>query len=599
MSPIAENALLNYRYKLISSTHIDEQNVYKIEVIPLRKEDPTWTGFVYIVDNQWNMYATDLYVMGKNLQMDFVDTFQLQQNFIRINKDVWRIFNQRIDFKFKLFTFKFKGFFNGVFSNYNLNPNFPSNYFSNELFTAINATKTNDIKQWESIRPIPLTAEEIKDYQKKDSIQAVHHSKWYIDSTMRKGNRFKPMALLTGYEYRNTYKSTSIGFGSVLSAVNFNAIQGLNLTLPFNYSKNFKDSMFAETRSTITMTPSVNYSFAEQKVRGQFRGEYLFNRFTYDRLTVSFGKRVQQFNPQNIISPLLSMYQPLFKKRHFYYVYDNTFANIAYQRDIANGMWARIAFEAAQRDPLSISTQYSFKKKDVFYNSNDPIPRGIVPTGTSGEALMADLNFRWTPNQKYTTYPYARFNEEPRFPIFRAHLQHAFGSSQNSRSDYTKMALSIEQSSLPVGLVGYSEIRAEFGGFLSQKNVPFIDYKHFNGNELNLSNSNNFMQGFLNLPYYQYSTTNNYFMAHWQHHFEGFILGKIPLIRKLGFKEIARVAYLNTTELGNYAEAGFAIDNIGYGLFRIIRMDVSWQYNDGKISKSPKFMLGLNMPLGN
>ncbi len=600
MSPIAENALLNYRYKLISSTRIDEQNVYKIEVIPLRKEDPTWAGFVYIVDNQWNMYATDLYVTGKTLQMDFVDTFQLQQNFIKINKDVWRIFNQRIDFKFKLFTFKFKGFFNGVFSNYNLNPQFSSNYFGNELFTAINATKTNDIKQWESIRPIPLTLEEIKDYHRKDSIQTVHHSKWYIDSTMRKGNRFKPMALLTGYAYQNRYKSTSIGFGSVLSAVNFNAVQGLNLTLPFSYSKNFKDSMFAETRRTFTMTPSLNYSFAEQKLRGEFSSSYLFNRFTYDRLTVSFGKKVQQFNPKDIISAPWAMYQALYEKRHIYFVYDKIFANIAYQRDIANGMWARIAFEAAQRDPLSISTQYSFKKKGESYNSNVPMQQiGAIPIGISGEAVTADLNFRWTLNQKYTTYPHARFNEEPHFPIFRAHLQKAFDNSQNSRADFTKVELSIEQSSLPVGLVGYSEIRAEFGGFLSKKQLSFIDYKHFNGNELNLSNSNNFMQGFLNLPYYQYSTTNNYFMANWQHHFEGFILGKIPLIRKLGFKEIARVAYLNTPELGNYAEAGFGIDNIGYGLFRIIRVDLSWQYQDNKFNKSPKFMLGINMPLGN
>ena len=86
-------------------------------------------------------------------------------------------------------------------------------------------------------------------------------------------------------------------------------------------------------------------------------------------------------------------------------------------------------------------------------------------------------------------------------------------------------------------------------------------------------------------------------MAHWQHHFEGFLLGKIPLIRKLGFKEIARVAFLKTLELGNYAEAGFAIDNIGYGLFRLFRVDVSWQFKDGKTDKSPKVMLAINVPI--
>jgi hypothetical protein len=596
MSPIAENALLNYRYKLISSTRIDEQNVYKIQVIPIRKEDPTWAGYVYIIDNQWNMYATDLYVTGRSLQQDVVDTVWLQQNFVKLNKDVWRVFSQRLDFKFNLLGFKFKGFFNGVFSNYNLAPNFPNNYFGNELFTAINATKTNDIKQWESIRPIPLTAEEIKDYQKKDSVQTVHHSKKYIDSVMHKANRFRPMDLLTGYTYRNDYKSTRIGFGSVLSAVNFNAVQGLNAALPFNYTKNFKDSMFAETHSTFTMDPSLNYSFAEEKLRAEFNGGYLFNRFTYDRLTLNFGKRVQQFNAKNIISAPWAMYQALYEKRHIYFVYDKTFANIAYQRDISTGFWGRIALEAAQRDLLNNATQYSFKKKSETYNSNDPIQNTTLPIARSGKALTADLNFRWTPNQKYTTYPFARFNESPHFPIFRVHLQKAIGNNKSDFVDFTKVEFSIEQQSLALGLVGYSEIKVEFGDFLQNKNASFIDYKHFSGNELNLSNTQNYMDGFLNLPYYKYSTKNAYFMAHWQHHFEGFLLGKIPLIRRLGLKEITRVVFLKTLELGNYAEAGFGIDNIGYGLFRIIRVDLSWQYQDGKINKSPKFMVGLNLP---
>jgi hypothetical protein len=575
---------------------IAEQTVYKIEVIPIRKEDPTWAGFVYIVDNQWNMYATEVYVTGKSLQQDIVDTVWLKQNFIKINKDVWRVFNQRLDFKFQLLAFKFKGFFNGVFSNYILNPEFPKGYFGDELFTAINATKTNDLKQWESIRPIPLTAEEIKDYQKKDSVQTVHHSKPYIDSMMRRANRFKPMNLLTGYDYRNDYKSTRIGFGSVLTAVNFNAVQGLNLTLPFNYSKNFKDSMFAETHSTFSMTPSVNYSFAEQKVRGEFNGNYLFNRFTYDRLTVNFGKKTQQFNAQNVIAPYWAMYQALYEKRHIYYVYDKIFANIAYQRDIANGLWARIAFEAAQRDPLSISTQYSFKKKDTEFNNNDPIRRNdLSPTIAGGKAYTVDFNLSWTPNQKYTTYPYARFNEEPRFPIFKGHLQHAFGNGTYDVADFTKMDVSIEQSSLPVGLLGYSEIRAELGGFLAKKQLTFIDYHHFNGNEFRITNPIQYMRGFFHLPYYKFSTTDNYFTAHWQHHFEGYLLGKLPLIRTLGFKEVVRVAYLNTPDLGNYVEAGVGIDNIGYGLFRLFRLDFSWQYLDGKINKKPKFLLGVNV----
>ena len=215
LSPIAENALANYRYKLVSSSRVDEQTIYKIEVIPLRKEDPTWGGFIYIVDNQWNIYATDLFLTGKSLQQDIVDTVRLQQNYVKLNQDVWRIFSQRLDFRIKILSFRFRGYFSGVFSNYNLTPQYPPKFFKNETFTALKATQTNDLKQWETIRPIPLTLEEIKDYRRKDSIQAVRTSKPYMDSMMHRRNRFAVGDLLLGYTYRNPYKSTAIGFGSV------------------------------------------------------------------------------------------------------------------------------------------------------------------------------------------------------------------------------------------------------------------------------------------------------------------------------------------------------------------------------------------------
>jgi hypothetical protein len=97
--------------------------------------------------------------------------------------------------------------------------------------------------------------------------------------------------------------------------------------------------------------------------------------------------------------------------------------------------------------------------------------------------------------------------------------------------------------------------------------------------------------------YYNYSTTNDYFMAHWQHNFEGFIFDKIPLISKLGLKEVVRVAYLNTKDLGNYAEVGFGIDNIGWGLFRLFRFDVNWQYKNSKFEPKPGVMIGLKIGL--
>ena len=599
LSPIAENALANYRYKLVSSSRIDEQNIYKIEVIPLRKEDPTWNGYIYIVDNQWNIYATDLFLTGKNLQQDIVDTVRLQQNYVKLNQDVWRIFSQRLDFRIKILSFRFHGYFSGVFSNYNLTPQYPPKFFNNETFTALKATQTNDLKKWETIRPIPLTLDEIKDYRRKDSIQAVRTSKPYMDSVMRRRNRFAIGDLLLGYTYRNPYKATSIGFGSVLTALNFNAVQGLNFTLPLNYTKEFKDSLFMPTKSTLNLSPSVNYSVGEKRIRSEFSGSYLFNNFNRAQLSLSFGQKVAQFNDNDIVSPAWAMYQALYEKRHIYFLYEKTFAKIAFSREIANGFRGNISLEAAQRDPLSISTQYSFQKKDDVYARNEPILTKSSDGFPSGKIVLANVNLTWTPHQKYTTYPFGKFNEAPRFPIFSLRYQQAFGNGTTEFADFSKLKLGIKQESISVGLLGYSEIKAEFGIFLSKKQLLFMDNTHFNGNELGLAETVHLMDGFFDLPYYKYSTIDNYVTAHWQHHFDGYFLSKIPLIRKLGFREILRVAYLNTPNVGNYGEVGVGLDNIGFGLFRILRLDLSWVYRDGKMEKKPIWMFGVNLPLGN
>ena len=146
-----------------------------------------------------------------------------------------------------------------------------------------------------------------------------------------------------------------------------------------------------------------------------------------------------------------------------------------------------------------------------------------------------------------------------------------------------------------MGLFGYSELQGEYGGFLNKQALQFIDYQHFNGNETCFGNPRDYMTSFMNLPFYRFSTAGNYMMFHGQHHFEGFFLDKLPLIRKLGFKEVFRLAYLNTPELGNYTEIGFGIDNVGFGLFRFLRLDLSWQLKGREITSNPIFMIGFKL----
>ena len=591
LSPIADNALLYYRYRLEGQFKDESGNtVYKIAVLPIRKEDPTFGGTIYILDSQWNIYQTDLYVTGKSIQQPILDTLYLKQNHVQVGK-VWRLLSQAIVFKIGILGFKISGSFNGVFSNYDLTPQYAPRFFSNEIFKASKGENDNDLAHWDTLRPIPLTLEERLDYTKKDSIQTVHQSKIYLDSVNTKNNKFKVINLLTGYTYQNSWERWSLKVGSPLSVVNFNPVQGLNIASLMSFSKRYGER-FKPYKSSITIDPSVSYSFAEKKWRVAASGEYLFNRFNYAKLKIEGGQKAVQFNEENPISTIVAQLYALYDKKHVYKIYDKTYAKVTYGQEVVNGLRLEGGFEYAKRTPLSINTQYSFRKKDEEYNSNDPVqPLNF----TKNNAFFGNLKLSWTPAQKYLTYPNYKDIEDSKFPTFSVVYRKAFKMNTLNAVQFDQMKFIIKQDRIGMGLMGYTELQGEYGGFLKKQSLQFIDFQHFNGNETCFGNPKDYMTSFMNLPFYRFSTSGNYVMFHAQHHFEGFFLDKLPLIRKLGFKEVFRIAYLNTPELGNYTELGFGIDNVGFGLFRFLRLDLSWQLKGREITSNPIFMIGFKL----
>ena len=596
LSPIGESAMQYYRYHLVGTIK-DQQgnNVYKIEVLPKRAEDPTWAGIIYIVDNQYNIYSTDLYVTGKSIQVSIMDTLWLRQSFVPVDK-VWRMFSQNLAYKLNIFGLKIKGDFTGVYSNFNLTPQYEKGFFTNEIFKAFKDKSDKDLAKWDTIRPIPLTIEERKDYIKKDSIQTIRQTKPYLDSVSHARSKFNFLSLLTGYNYTDLWNQRNLLVTSPLSTFDFNPVQGLSVAMNVIYSQRFGER-FEPYKRMLTVTPSVSYSFAEDRLRASANVSYLFNRFNYRRFFVEGGQKVMQFNDQNPISTMTAQLYSLYGKENYYKIYDKTFFKVGIEQDIANGLTANVSFEYAERNSLDVNSNFSFVKKDVPYDANTPA-HVTLPTRkwANHPAYLAELNLTWIPAQKYLTYPNFKRKEEGEYPTFSFRLQKTLPVEKGRGVvDYTKIRLRVEQERIGVGLAGFSELGVEFGGYLHEKNVQFIDFQHFNGNQTILANPRNYMNSFFQLPYYTYSTRKDYFMAHWQHHFESYFFDKIPLIRKLGFKEVLRVSYLHTVELGHYVETGLGIDNIGWGIFRFFRFDVSWKYQDGAFDPKPGVMIGVKL----
>ena len=126
-----------------------------------------------------------------------------------------------------------------------------------------------------------------------------------------------------------------------------------------------------------------------------------------------------------------------------------------------------------------------------------------------------------------------------------------------------------------MGLLGSSEYWVSGGTFLNTSNMWLMDYRHFTGNRTVYAGG---FGGFQLLDYYLYSTRHTYFEGHYSHHFNGFILNKLPFIRQGKLQEVVNINYLHTRESKNYLEVGLGLEHI----FKILRADFYTGFQSGQ-----------------
>ena len=159
VSPIADNALFYYDYKLIGSTFENGELINKIQLLPKRNYDPAYRGYIYIIEDSWRIYATD-FLMSKESNIAILDSLKINQQFIPVSRKVWMPSILKFEFKGGFLMFKFGGYAVGVYSNYELNPPQGETNFK-EVLKITKEVNKKDSTYWKDARPIPLTKEEI------------------------------------------------------------------------------------------------------------------------------------------------------------------------------------------------------------------------------------------------------------------------------------------------------------------------------------------------------------------------------------------------------------------------------------------------------
>ena len=569
IGPLNKNAFFYYKFKLDGVFFEDGQLINRIKIIPRRKYEPLFSGYIMITENTWRIHSIDFW-LTKDYQMQILDSLNLQQIQIPITPDIWKTKTQVIEAKIKIFGFVAKSNYTSIFQNYNLTPQFNKNYFNKILLKYDTAFNKKNITYWDSARPVALNQIEQKDYIKKDSI----FKKTQDSLKLFKKDEFKTGISITdvlfkgykGYPVKNKKNIVMLQTESILKNTNYNTVEGLVPQLNFNLTiKKFKNRAIKTEPDLEVFT---RYGISNNQFNGFIKTPILkLTQKTKQGLYFLIGSWVQQFNNHSTLTPKANTSYTL-AGYNYLKVYKAKFTSLQYINEKIDGIKFNVLLNYEQRNPLNNTTNYSFRGKNTTtFTPNYPteITNNNITTHT---AATINFNASWQYGIRYmqlatgTLVPLTS-----KYPILSAGIKTAIPNIAGSTAHYTNWKFNIADDN-NFKLLGTLKYNFTIGGFLNTQKVYLVDLQHFNGNQVVFAGE--YLNTFQLAPYYQFSNANKLFSTlHLEHHFNGFLTNKIPLFNRTKITLVAGANAFSTSNKYNYAEVFIGLENI----FKVMRID--------------------------
>lgn len=590
VSPIADNAFNYYRYQFEGSFFTENrQQINKIKIIPRRETEPVMSGYIYIVDDTYAIYAVDVNFTGTQIQNPALNTLALKQNFSYNNTTkVWAKNTQTLDFDAGMLGINMSGRFTYVYTNFTFPEKFEKKTFTAEVIKFEENANKKDDSFWNTIRPVPLTGEETTDYLKKDALQEKKKSKTYLDSIDAKRNKFGLTDILKGYSYSNSFKKWSINYNGPLLNTSFNTVQGWNTNIGLSYFKRNE-----EKNTYYQFGSSLAYGFSDERFRptAYFSSKLSNKSKTY--LSVYGGNSVNQFNREEPISKLINSVSSLFFKNNFMKLYEKNFIASNFSQEIFNGLDMSLGLEYSERKPLFNTTDYAVIKSEDQYSSNHP----LLPLDETAAIIdrhnlvKMNIGARIKFGQQYITRPDGKYNlGNDKYPSISINYEKGMAGNEDNYN-YDKISARL-QYSLTLKNKGEIDINTKAGKFFNADGISFVDFQHFNGNQTHVVFGSSYTNQFNLLPYYSGSTNDSYWETHMEYSDKGFIMNKIPLLNKLQSKLVLGFKNLSIPNRNPYQEFSAGLSNLGFGKYRILRIDYVRSYQNGY--QGDGIMFGLN-----
>jgi hypothetical protein len=504
LSPITGTAPQFYKYFITDTIVVNNQKLIELSFTPRNTTDQLLEGKLYITLDGNYAVQGDMLTVSKHVNINFVNNLSVRQEFAQNPDGRYHLSKSIIFANFTIAQGGKHGLFGLreiVYGDYAVNqPRPDTTYLHNEQAVPDSArTKTDDF--WKKNRLDTLTTAESHVYKNVDSLSNMKSFKRTLDWAT---------FILAGYKDEGWFE-----IGPSNAFYSYNPIEGVKLrvggrTTPLLSKRYYFENYIAYgfTDKKYKFYQSATYSFNDKSIY-QFPQNYLRFNVQYD--TFIPGENFQFVDEDNV---LLSIKRGNNTK----FVYDLNY-RLNYVREYENHFSYNIAFQTQNESPTG-----SLYFQD--YNSNGQLQsiHNLLSTDLS-------VSLRYAPNEQFYQGKIYRYPVPSKSPIFTVTYDQGFNHVLQGQYSFEKVDLRVDKR-FYWSVFGYADVTGTADRLFGQVPYPLLDIFHANQTYSYQIYSYNLMN-FLEF------VSDHYESISIDQHFNGFFFNKIPLFKKLKWRETA------------------------------------------------------------
>lgn len=617
ISPLAPGAFSYYKFALEGISLEGEHMINKIRVQPKKNNPKLVSGWLYIIENSWNVQSADLSATELGVTIRFTATYN------EVKPSAFLPTAYDIDMKVDAMGVKATGkYYSSVQyktvelsgatqaapskSQEQLNTLATKEELSNrEAYKMAKLMKettepketkkeresleinpgnanikvtvdtlagTRDSTYWETIRKQPLKKDEIVSYQVRDSLKTRMETLRSKDSLQNRTPAYWIGKLVTGESFPLN-KKVQFGYSGLLRACpQYDFVDGFWLGQQFTLRTNF-----TEGRS-LTVSPSFYYTTAGKSVNWLIDGTYQYAPMRRGNLSFSGGQTTADYNGESGTLLAINSIASLFFAENPVKFYKKKFVSLSNTVELANGLPLTTGISYEKRNALHNRQSYNF-----FGNTpSSNLPNGQLMPMPDNSAMKVKIRLAYTPQYHYWKHRGKKMYIYSDYPTFSIQYETGISTGSKESASFNKLEGNISQTIKisEFDRIGYT---VNGGKFLSNKRLYFPDFKHFDTNELFIT-GNSLDNSFCLFDNYIYSTDKQWLQAHLNYTSDYLLFKRLPFLQKymfnealhartlwipgksysefgysVGFSNIARIGVFVGLEKGKYDAVGFTI----------------------------------------